>query len=149
MKLSNPAYARIWALPPDALEGEPHVNDIAEISRALYSDDAQRETFKNRITQASGMRVPATGRLNRPDGTVIDYAIVPLPDGASLITYVDVTDSIKMELALRERNDALETADRLKSEFISHVSYQLRTPLTNILGFGEILEAEMFGDLSA
>ncbi|MDR3500834.1 MAG: PAS-domain containing protein [Parvibaculum sp.] len=148
LKLSNPAYARIWALPPEALAGEPHVNDIAEASRALYSDDAQREAFKTRITQASALRAPATGRLNRPDGTVVDYAIVPLPDGASLITYVDVTDSIKMELALRERNDALETADRLKSEFISHVSYQLRTPLTNILGFGEILEAEMFGDLS-
>lgn len=148
LKLSNPAFARIWNLAPDALEGEPHVNAIAEATRALYGDEAQAAAFKARITNDAGARAQSTGRLDRPDGTVIDYAIVPLPDGASLITYVDVTDSIRMEFALRERNDALETADRLKSEFISHVSYQLRTPLTNILGFGEILETEMFGDLN-
>lgn len=148
LKLSNPAYARIWNLSPEALEGEPHVNGIAAATMALYGDEAQAAAFRMRITHDAGARAQSTGRLERPDGTVIDYAIVPLPDGASLLTYVDVTDSIRMELALRERNDALETADRLKSEFISHVSYQLRTPLTNILGFGEILEAEMFGNLN-
>lgn len=148
LKLSNPAFARIWALGDEALAGEPHVTEIVAASRPLFASDAEAESLKARITMASGVRSSATGRLDRPDGTVIDYAVVPLPDGASLLTYVDVTDSIRMELALRERNDALETADRLKSEFISHVSYQLRTPLTNILGFGEILEAEMFGGLN-
>ncbi|MCE9650029.1 MAG: PAS-domain containing protein [Parvibaculum sp.] len=148
LKLSNPAYARIWNLSPETLEGEPHVNDIAAATSALYGDEAQATAFKARITHDASARAQSTGRLDRPDGTVIDYAIVPLPDGASLLTYVDVTDSIKVEVALRERNDALETADRLKSEFISHVSYQLRTPLTNILGFGEILETEMFGNLN-
>lgn len=148
LKLSNPAYARIWNLSPETLSSEPHVNDIVEACRPLFSDAADAESLKALVIMASGVRSQATGRLNRPDGTVVDYAVVPLPDGASLLTYVDVTDSIRMELALRERNDALETADRLKSEFISHVSYQLRTPLTNILGFGEILEAEMFGELN-
>lgn len=148
LKLSNPAFARIWALADGALAGEPHVTEVLAASRPLFASDAEADNLKARITMASGVRSPATGRLNRPDGTVIDYAVVPLSDGASLLTFVDVTDSIKMELALRERNDALETADRLKSEFISHVSYQLRTPLTNILGFGEILEAEMFGELN-
>ncbi len=148
LKLSNPAFARIWALGDETLAGEPHVTEIVAASRPLFASEEEAESLKARITMASGVRSSATGRLNRPDGTVIDYAVVPLPDGASLLTYVDVTDSIRMELALRERNDALETADRLKSEFISHVSYQLRTPLTNILGFGEILEAEMFGELN-
>ncbi len=148
LKLFNPAYARIWNLPDETLGTQPHVNEVVAACGPLFSDAADAENLKARIMMASGVRSQTTGRLNRPDGTVIDYAVVPLPDGASLLTYVDVTDSIRMELALRERNDALETADRLKSEFISHVSYQLRTPLTNILGFGEILEAEMFGDLN-
>lgn len=148
LKLSNPAYARIWNLGTADLEGEPHINDIVERCRPLFSSEDQGENLKTRITSTLGARASSTGRLHRPDGTVIDYAIVPLPDGANLLTYMDVTDSTRMELALRERNDALETADRLKSEFISHVSYQLRTPLTNILGFGEILETEMFGDLN-
>jgi len=148
LKLSNPAFARIWNFSPDDLESEPHVNDLAEIARALIDGVPEVPGVIAAITNASGARAQTTGRLRRPDNTVIDYAQVPLPDGATLVTFVDVTDSIQIESALRERNDALETADRLKSEFISHVSYQLRTPLTNILGFGEILETEMFGALN-
>jgi signal transduction histidine kinase len=64
---------------------------------------------------------------------------VPLPDGATLITFSDVTDSKRYERALIERNEALVLADRLKSQFMRHVSYELRTPLTNIIGFTEML----------
>ncbi|MEQ8268652.1 MAG: PAS-domain containing protein [Parvibaculum sp.] len=148
LKLYNPAYATIWNLGDDQLDGEPHVNELVEMCRPLLADELEWDILKNGVTGMSGIRTQQTGRLDRPDGTVVDYAMVPLPDGATLMTYVDVTDSTRMEQALRDRNDALETADRLKSEFISHVSYQLRTPLTNILGFGEILETEMFGPLS-
>ncbi|MFZ3032832.1 MAG: ATP-binding protein [Parvibaculum sp.] len=148
LKLSNPAFARIWHLDGATLDHEPHANEIAEATADLYADQSQAEAFKARLTHEGAMRIAATGRLERVDDTVIDFAAVRLPDGATLLTYVDVTNGLRMEKALRERNDALETADRLKSEFISHVSYQLRTPLTNILGFGEILETEMFGDLN-
>lgn len=148
LKLYNPAYARIWALSDTQLADEPHINDVIAACRGLYADESEWDALKTRIVAASGARQQQTGRLTRPDESVIDYAIVPLPDGATLLTYVDVTDTTRMETALRDRNDALETADRLKSEFIGHVSYQLRTPLTNIIGFGEILEAEMFGELN-
>jgi signal transduction histidine kinase len=59
-----------------------------------------------------------------------------------------VTDSTRIERVLKERNEALEAADRLKSEFIQHVSYELRTPLTNIIGQAELLANETFGALN-
>jgi len=49
---------------------------------------------------------------------------------------------------LRERNEALETAGRLKSEFIANVSHELRTPLNAVIGFAEILTNQYFGDLN-
>ena len=148
LKLFNPAYAQTWRLEEDELNQSPHINDIILACSELYDDGEMWAEIRSFITGVGRARTESAGRIERPDGTVIDYALVPLPDGATLLAYVDVTDSTRIERALRDRNEALETADRLKSEFVSHMSYQLRTPLTNIIGFGEILEAKMFGDLN-
>ena len=50
--------------------------------------------------------------MMRPDHFVIDYAVMPLPDGATLLTFADVTDAKRYERALVERNEALVAADR-------------------------------------
>lgn len=148
LKLFNPAYAQTWRLEEDELSQHPHINDIILACSELYDDGEMWDEVRSFITGVGRARTEISGRIERADGNVTDYALVPLPDGATLLAYVDVTDSTRIERALRDRNEALETADRLKSEFVSHMSYQLRTPLTNIIGFGEILEAEMFGDLN-
>jgi signal transduction histidine kinase len=79
---------------------------------------------------------------------VIDFAVAPLPDGATLLTFSDVSASKRYERALVERNEALVAGDRLKSQFLSHVSYELRTPLTNIIGFSELLASPRTGTLN-
>ncbi len=93
-------------------------------------------------------REATPGRLERRDGSVVDCTTVPLPDGATLVTFHDVTDSVNVERALRERNEALEDADKIKIDFVHHVSYELRSPLTNIIGFVHLLGDPTTGPLA-
>jgi signal transduction histidine kinase len=73
---------------------------------------------------------------------------MPLPDGATLVTFQDVSDTVNVERALREKNEALVAADGIKIEFVHHVSYELRSPLTNIIGFANLLGDPAFGPLT-
>lgn len=148
LKLFNSAFSQIWKLPRSVLAEGPHIDEIIESCQELFEDRATWLRINSAVTGISDQRQPVQGQMTRPDAAVVDFAVSPLPDGAALITFVDVTDSKRYERALIERNEALIAGDRLKSQFISHVSYELRTPLTNIIGFSELLASPRTGELN-
>ncbi len=151
LDLHNPAFARQWRLEPDALNGRdgerPHIESVLRWCRTLYGSDSFWAKLRGAVTGLE-RREPMAARLERLDGSVLDCATVPLPDGATLVTFQDITDSVNVERALIERADALQDADRLKSAFVHHVSYELRSPLTNIIGFAQLLEDPSTGALT-
>jgi signal transduction histidine kinase len=148
LRLHNRAFAALWQLSPALLANEPHIDDIIFACRSLYDDAQEWERTKAAVTGIFSERRSYENQFDRPNGTVLACAALPLPDGGTLLTYSDVSDSKRVERALIERNEALETADRLKSAFVSHVSYELRTPLTNIIGFTELLASPVTGAMS-
>jgi signal transduction histidine kinase len=148
LQLFNKAFLKIWQLSHGRMEQGPHIDDVISLASALFDKAEVWQSLKEVVTSINYQRESASGQIVRPDGSVIDFATTPLPDGGTLVTFADVTASRAYERALVERNEALEAADRLKSQFIGHVSYELRTPLTNIIGFNELLKSPHVGPLN-
>jgi signal transduction histidine kinase len=148
IRLHNPAFERMWKLAGDALAQRPHIEEVAAWCQAQHDDNAMWRKLRGAVT-AIDNREPVGGRIERRDGMAITWSAVPLPDGATMLTFQDISDTVNVERALRERNEALVAADEIKIDFVHHVSYELRSPLTNIIGFAHFLSDPAFGPLTA
>jgi GAF domain-containing protein len=49
---------------------------------------------------------------------------------------------------IEDKSHQIEAANRHKSEFLANMSHELRTPLNAIIGFSEVLQERLFGDLN-
>jgi len=148
LKLYNPALVKIWDVPPQKLENQPHIDEIASLFSTLHSDQATWSELRSIVSGLHDTRTGLERRLRRDDGSVVDCHVSPLPDGAALLTFSDVTAGVKVEHALTERNKALMDAEKLRNDFVHHVSYELRSPLTNIIGFIHLLTEGAIGSLN-
>jgi signal transduction histidine kinase len=146
-QLFNPAFAGMWKLSTEALREQPHIETVEAWCKPLFDDAITWRTIREAITAIEN-RVEVTLKLERKDGSVLDCMTMPMPDGATMLTFQDITDTENVERALRERNEALETADQMKVDFVHHVSYELRSPLTTIIGFAHFLSDPGTGPLT-
>jgi signal transduction histidine kinase len=145
----NRRFLEDWELDEEWLTTHPRVDELVPaMARKLVNPTAAAQ-IREMVRQTTNERQSSTGRISMTDGRHFQFAAVPLPDGNALLTMVDVTDSTRIEAALRERATALEEADRVKTDFVANMSYELRTPLTSIGGFAELLGGGYAGELTA
>ena len=146
--LWNRRFCEVWNLDEQWLGEHPRVDELVPaMARRLVNPTAAAQVRELVRSTTSG-RQSGSGRVSMTDGRHFEFAAVPLPDGNCLFTMIDVTDSTRIEAALRERATALEEADQVKTDFVANMSYELRTPLTSIGGFAEMLGAGYAGKLA-
>jgi signal transduction histidine kinase len=149
MQLWNRRFADEWGLENDFLDTHPHIEELLARIGERLERPAQAMAVGEVVRGATLDRKETGGRrVTLADGRTVEFAGVPLPDGNGLLIVLDITDSQKAEDALRERNAALLEADAVKTRFLATMSYELRTPLTSIGGFTELLQAGLGGELS-
>lgn len=147
VRLSNRAFTALWGMPADLVQPGTHISVVKAACEAL----ARVSPWAEMTAAATGFdeeRRDGEGQVELNNGTILRYALVHLPNGQVMTTFIDVTDSVNVERMLKDKNEALERADQLKNDFIQHVSYELRSPLTNIIGFTELLAQEITGPLN-
>lgn len=146
-RLANPAFSRLWGFDPASITERTHISAL----RAACADKTIDNPWGGFVAAVTGFddeRRDRQGQTELKNGTVLRYALINLPNGQVMLTFIDVTDSVNVERALQDKNEALQKADQLKNDFVQRVSYELRSPLTNIIGFTELLEAGTTGPLN-
>ncbi|HEY3800851.1 MAG TPA: PAS-domain containing protein, partial [Caulobacteraceae bacterium] len=141
LKLHNEAFERFWGVSAAELAAAADFEGVEELCLRRLHDRQFWRDLKARVTDPEPKaRAPVSEELTTADARIVAFQSRPLPDGATLIGFVDVTDTRHLEAALQDREAALAEAERLKRDFVGNVSYELRTPLTTIIGYSELLE---------
>ncbi len=141
LKLHNEAFERFWNVTPVQLAAAVDFEGVVELCLPRLHDQTFWRDLKGRIADPDPKaRAPVFDEIVTSDRRIVSWQSRPLPDGATLIGFVDVTDTRKLEGALADREAALDESQRLKRDFVGNVSYELRTPLTTIIGYSELRE---------
>jgi len=148
VRLANPAFRVLWGITEAEAKPGTHIRAVGEACVQSYDRPDGWKTFAELITSFDDERRSSQGTLELFSGLVLDYAVIPLPNAQTMLTFVNMTDAVRAERALTEKNEALRKADELKNDFVQHVSYELRSPLTNIIGFTDLLRTTGVGPLN-
>ncbi len=147
LKFINANMFKLWNINENIPKGT-HISEFVEYIRREIEYVGTWEEYSSNVISNLTDRMTKTGRILKKDNSVIFFAYSPLPDGSHLHSYIDVTDSCKLELATYEKDQALNIANNLKYEFISSISAEIRNPVNLIIGYTELLEKQYFGTLN-
>jgi PAS domain S-box-containing protein len=140
----SPSFLRILGVAEDA----PPLVWQEALGRA-HPDD--RQALEDNYVKKVNAGLPAVSehRVLRLDGEVrwLRSAASPVveSDGSvhrAAITLEDITDRKAAEAALVAAREEAERANAAKSEFLSRMSHEFRTPLNAVLGFAQLLELD-------
>ncbi|MGY4483831.1 PAS domain-containing protein [Bradyrhizobium sp. LM3.2] len=91
-QLFNPAFVRMWKLSSDAMRDEPHIQTVEGWCHQLFDDAIVWRQIREAVTSIES-RADVPLKLERKDGSVLDGMIRPLHDGATMLTFQDITDT--------------------------------------------------------
>lgn len=146
IRMMNAAFCRIWGLDKDSAI-PLHVSGLEAVCRHKSNTPDFWETLGATITGGPQKREPPQ-KLPMDNGRIITCQSSTMPDGSALAVFSDITATETIALALKERNQALEHADEMRSALLDQTSHRMRTPLNSIYGYGQILAEERFGELN-
>jgi PAS domain S-box-containing protein len=129
-------------------EREALVGAEATLALELMKDNlADPPRFQERIEQIASAGEDVRGEeVPLADGRVLELDHASLWLGAGHAGHVwhvrDITERKRIEQELARQNEELRTLDRMKDDFVALVTHELRTPVTSIMGYVDLLLEE-------
>ncbi len=111
IKLSNPAFRALWGVSEAEATPGTHIRAIEQACLSSYDQPDGWKRFAHIITSFDDERPSCQGVLELRTGLILDFAVIPLPNAQTMLTFVNMTDSARVERALTEKNEALRLAD--------------------------------------
>lgn len=140
LALANSAFCKIWDIDNEGGALGMGFDEFNIRAAKLYAYDEFWHELNARICDPTPTgRRETSGQITLKSQTTLDWLTRPLPDGATLVVFRDVTAQVRIASVLSEKAMAHQDADKLKTAFLEKVSYQLRTPLTTISGYADAL----------
>jgi PAS domain-containing protein len=94
LRLHNEAFETFWNVSAQALEAAVDFEGVVELCVPRLHDLSFWRELKGRVADPDPqMRAPTSGETRTSDNRIIVYQSRPLPDGATLIAFADVTDT--------------------------------------------------------
>ncbi|MBX4158767.1 PAS-domain containing protein, partial [Lactiplantibacillus plantarum] len=108
LRLHNEAFETFWSLSAERIATASDFDALAELCKAVLPDPALWLGLKARVADPDPeSRVAISGEGRTVDGRVAAWQTRPLPDGATLVAFSDVTARRGLEQALVQREQAL------------------------------------------
>jgi signal transduction histidine kinase len=142
LTLFNNKFVNLWKIDISILKNNPNLFGLTDQYEKFFIKEEDIKKHNNLIYTSFSERKISNIIINRADNIIVKRIIVPLPDGAIMISDLDITDSYLFEQSITERYKALENSDYIKLKFLENVSYELRSPLMSIMGFSELLKSD-------
>ncbi len=147
LQLANQAFLEIWSL-PDFSGARPHVAEVARLCAELHPDP---DMWDGVVAQVAGVGEPRRfwrRSLRRRDGSTVQMAAAPLPDGSILLTTLQVEDDSAPATPLRAAGVSGATLRPRVLQAIGSAGQDLRSSLSVISGFANALEQGERGPLA-
>lgn len=148
VRKANSAFRRLWQVDERRLSVGHNVDKVIGCCVELSGPHRFWEEMKASVSGGGGGRRAGADAIALSDGRRISARVSPMPDGAIMAVFIDVTASELVAVAMKERNDALVQAEEMRSALVDQISHQMRTPLNSIFGFSQLLDGGKVGPLS-